>query len=329
MAVDFRPTSLHELVLPNARKDFVALRQDMTVHEALTAIRQQIIGEKIVYFYVQDDADHLVGVLPIRRLLAATEEQRLADMMIRRVVSIPQTATVVEACEFFILYKFLAFPVVDKQQHILGVVDVSLFTEEIFDVVEREQAETIFETLGFRMSEIKDASALKAFSFRFPWLLTTIVNGTLCAMLTSVYEMTLAQHLVLTFFLTMVLGLNESVSIQSMTVTIQALRVLHPTFQWYLNALKREMATALMLGGACGTVVAGIARLWHGEWLPALVIGGGIWLSLLTACLFGLSIPTLLHAFRLDPKVASGPITLALTDICALLFYFTLAAVLL
>ena len=309
-----------------ARKDFVVLRQDLTVQQALDTIRQREIGERIVYFYILDAEDRLVGVVPTRRLLTADLQQRIPDIMVRHVLTIPHTATVLDACEFFVMYKFLAFPVVDERQHLVGVVDVSMFTDEVFDIAERQQTDEIFELLGFRVSEVRDASPARVFRFRFPWLAATIGSGILCALLASAFEATLAQSLVLTFFLTLILGLGESVSAQSMTVTIQALRAARPTLRWYLKRLRRELSTAVLLGAASGALVALITLLWRGDPAPALVIGGSILLSLCSACLIGLSVPTLLHALRLDPKIAAGPVTLAVADIFTLLFYLTLAA---
>lgn len=316
---------LNQPVLPLARKDFATIRQDLTVEQALAEIRRHGVGEKIIYFYVVDDAGRLVGVVPTRRLLTAPLERRLSEMMIHRVITIPHTATVLEACEYFALYKFFAFPLVDEERRVVGMVDVNLFTEEVFDIAEREQMDEVFEAIGFRVSQVRDASPLRAFRFRFPWLLTTIASGTLCALLASAYELTLARSLVLAFFLTLVLALGESVSIQSMTVTIQALRTMRPTLRWYEAAFRREVSTALLLGSACGLVVALIVWLWRGAALPAGVIGGSILLALVSACIIGLSVPTLLHALKLDPKIAAGPVTLALADLFTLLFYFNLA----
>lgn len=317
---------LYDPITAHARTDYAALRQDLSVQEALDEIRQRGIGERIIYFYVIDAEEKLVGVVPTRRLLTAPTDHRLDEIMIRKVVTISDSATVLEACEFFVMHKFLALPVVNAQKHIQGVVDVSVFTEEVFDLAEREQSDMLFESIGFRLAQVRDASALKAFRFRVPWLLTTIASGTLCALLVSFFEVTLAQSLVLAFFLTLVLGLGESVSIQSMTVTIQALRSVPLSKSWYARALRREVTTALLLGLTCGTVVGVIVWTWRSNLPAALAIGTGILLSLISACGFGLSIPTLLHALRLDPKIAAGPVTLALTDIFTLLFYFSMAA---
>ncbi|OHB59735.1 MAG: magnesium transporter MgtE [Planctomycetes bacterium RBG_13_46_10] len=321
--------NLDDPILAHARKDYPSLRQDMTIQEALATIRKVGIGERIIYFYVLDENERLVGVMPTRRLLTAELDKPLSEVMIGNVVSIPDTATVLETCEFFVKNKFLAFPVVDQQQRMAGIVDVSLFTEEVFDLAERQQSDTIFESIGFRIEQVRNVSPVKAFYFRFPWLLATITSGTFCALLASIYEVTLAQALALAFFLTLVLGLGESVSIQSMTVTLQILRNLQPSIRWYARALRHEALTAVLLGTMCGSLVGLIAWIWRGDWLVALAIGSGILLSICAACLIGISVPALLHALKLDPKVACGPITLALADIFTLLCYFTMAMVLL
>jgi magnesium transporter len=318
-----------EGVMTVARQDFATFNENLTVQEALDLIRQRGIGEKIVYFYVIDAREQLVGVLPTRRLLTSPEQERLSNIMAKRVLTIPQTATVLEACEAFVLHKFLAFPIVDYRQRIVGVVDVGVLTEEVFDAAERQRLDELFEAIGFHVSQVRDASPWRAFRFRFPWLLATIGSGTVCAVLASAYEVTLAKAIVLAFFLTLVLGLGESVSIQSMTITIQALRAVKPTFRWYWRASWREAGTALLLGLACGIVVAAIVWTWRGAPLAAISIGASIFLTLCAACFFGLSVPAALHALRLDPKIAAGPVTLAFTDVCTLLFYFGVASFLL
>jgi magnesium transporter len=312
-----------------ARRDFTTLSAQRTVGEALEEIRQHGVGERIVYFYVIDAENRLQGVVPTRKLLTAPLDQALTEIMIPRVVTIPEHATILEACEYFVLHKFLAFPIIDAERHILGIVDVRQFTDEVFDIAEQEQMDDVFEAIGFRVSEVRDASPWRAFRFRSPWLAATIASGTVCALLVGVFETTLAQALVLAFFLTLVLGLGESVSIQAMTVTIQALRIRQPTWKWYGSALGREVGTTLLLGLACGLVVALIAWGWRGTPTAAAAIGASIALALGAAGFFGLTVPTLLHALRLDPKIAAGPVTLALTDITTVLIYFSLAALVL
>jgi magnesium transporter len=306
------------------RGDIPAVAHDVSIGQALEGIRREGVGERLVYFYVVEPDQRLVGVIPTRRLLTAPLTDKVDAHMIRNMAVLKPDDSLLEASEVFARHKFLALPVVDEYQHLVGVVDVGLMSDKIFDLAEREQMEEIFETIGFRVSQVREASPVRAFRFRFPWLLATIVSGTMCAVLTSAFALTLEKSIVLAFFLTLILGLGESVSIQSMTVAIQALRT-KPTMRWYLTALRREALTALLLGAGCGILVAIIVYVWRGVAWEAVSIGSSIVLALLTACVFGLSIPSLLHAFRLDPKIAAGPITLAFTDICTLLFYFGLA----
>src|SRR5438477_1599864 len=316
----------------HCRIDQPLLKADMTVEQALGAIRQQGLGERIIYFYVVDEHDRLAGVLPTRRLLTASPDMMLRELMVTRVIAIPATATVLDACEFFVLYKFFAFPVVDANRHIIGVVDIGLFTAEMLEEREENitaQADEIFEALGFRLSHLRGASAWRVFRHRFPWLLATILGGTMCALLAGAFEATIASSVVIAFFLTMVLGLNESVSMQTMTVTIQALRSQAVTSSWFKVAFLRELRSAVLLGLGCGALVVMIVLIWRKEMTAALAIGGSIGLSLVTACLFGLSIPSLLHSLKLDPKIAAGPVTLAVTDFVALALYFGIASLVL
>jgi magnesium transporter len=320
-------------VADHARKDFPLLNADMAVGEALERIRREGVGERVVYFYAVDEQKRLVGVVPTRRLLTAPLQTPLRHVMVPRVVAVPATATILDACEFFVLYKFLAFPVVDEQRRVVGVIDANLFAEEILEAGESEDryrsaasvGPDFFEALGFHIEQIRGASPWRVFRFRFPWLLVTVTGGTLSAILAGFFQATLVRSLALAFFLTMVLGLNESVSAQSMSVTIHALRSVNVTWRWLATAFRREVATAILLGVACGLLVGIIVWVWRSDLRAAFVIGGSIALSLVTACALGLGVPSLLHRLKLDPKIAAGPVTLALADFVALVIYFTTA----
>ncbi len=317
---------LEQPVVRYARGDFTALKHDITVAEALDALRKQDLGERIVYFYVVKDDEQLVGVLPVRRLLMAAPDKRVRDVMLSRVVALPENATVLEACELFAMHRFLALPVINAQRKIIGVVDVTLFTEEIFDLTERDRMNELFEAVGLRAAAMRESRPLAAFRYRFPWLLATVTSGVVCALVAGVFETVLLQAIILTFFLTVVLGLGESVSIQSLLMTIRTLHGRRPTWRWFASALKREIPTALLLGGACGLVVGAVAWYWRGVPVPSAVIGGSIIGAMTIACCWGVSVPAVLHALRLDPRIAAGPLTLALTDISTLAIYFSTAA---
>jgi len=316
---------MHEPARLYMRTDVPKLESQWTVGQALEHIRGHGLGERIVYFYVVDAGGTLLGVLPARRLLTSPLEAVIGEMMLTKLVTVPESATVFDVCEFFVLYRLLALPIVDSSRRLLGVVDVSAFTRDLSDLSETEQVHQAFETIGFRVSQIRSASPLRAMMLRFPWLLATIASGTICAFIAGLHATTLAESLVLAFFLTLVLGLGESVSMQTLTVTIQALQSLTPTVGWYLRALWKEFRSAALVGIACGLTVGVIILVWKGDIPAALVIGASISGAVLSASLLGLSLPSLLHALRLDLRIAAGPVTLAMADISTLLIYFTLA----
>src|SRR5256886_10904066 len=145
-AIDF-----NALALEYARKDFPLLQAGASVEKALETIRREGIGERVIYFYAVDERGRLVGVVPTRRLLTAAPATALREIMVPRVIALPAEATVLEACEFFVLYKFLAFPVIDAERRVIGIVDSDVFMES---VLESDQDETevardeFFEALG-------------------------------------------------------------------------------------------------------------------------------------------------------------------------------------
>ena len=324
-------TNFQRPVAEFMREDFATVDAASTVENALAAIRAHGLGDRIIYFYVTDADGKLRGVLPARRLLTEPLERRIDEIMISRVVAVPAAATLLDACEFFVLYKFYALPVIDAQRRMLGVVDVSLFTEQVLNIEEKDEAggDDIFQSLGIHIEELRNATPLKAFRFRFPWLLATILTGSLCAVLTEAFAHTLEQRIVLAFFMTMVLGLGESVSAQSMAVTLQALHAIKPDFRWLANAVRRELLTSAMLGAGCAIIVGVLVAIWQRDIPAAAAIALSILGAMFTASLIGLLVPALLRMVKLDPKIASGPLTLATADVATLAWYFGTATLVL
>ena len=311
------------------RTDFPRLNDTLTVEMALRVIRHEGVGERIVYFYVLDREEHIKGIVPTRRLLTSMPGVRIRDIMMSDIVSISVHTTVYEVCQLFVKHKLLALPVIDDDGRMVGVIDAGLFTEDEISFAHRHEFDDIFQMIGFGLEQIKGKSAVGIFRFRFPWLVATMISGVTCALLTGFYEATLAQTLVLAFFMTLVLALGESVSIQSMTVALQNLHVGNPSWAEYVGWIRREVSATMLLGMACSIVVAGVAFIWRGELIAAVVIAVTINLSVIMAGVIGVSVPTLLHAIHEESKIASGPLTLAAADIVTIVLYFNVALLLL
>jgi len=307
------------------RHDLACLEASQSVGDALAMIRQHPPSGRIIYFYVVDDGLRLVGVLPTRRLLLSPPEMRISQIMITAVISIPDTATVLDACEFFTLHRLLAFPVVDAAHRIIGTVDVELYTEELGDLERRQQSEELFQLLGVHLAEARGVSPWRMFLGRFPWLLCNIAGGLLAAVLAEFFSAELKRVVALALFIPVVLALAESVSIQSVSLTLQTLRGQRPTLRDVLVKLRRELWTGGLLGAACGTAVALAALAWLGQGMLAVCLLLAIGCGIAGATLIGVAIPNLLRLVTDDPRLAAGPIALASADMFTLVLYFSLA----
>jgi magnesium transporter len=326
MASTLSGAHLNEPVTRHMRREFTRIGLDRTVGEALADVRQQQAEGRIIYFYVVDGDGRLRGVVPTRRLLLSSPERPVAEVMVPRVIAVPATATVLDACEFFVLHRLLAFPVVDEERRVVGVVDVDLYTEERGDLEGGEGNDDLFQLVGVHLSQAQQATPLLSFRRRFPWLLCNIGGGLVAAFLSGVYQAELAWGgAVLALFIPVVLALAESVSIQSVSLALQTLHGRRPSWAALLPKVRRELLTGLLLGGACALAVGAVALVWLGQARVAGCLLGGIAGGGACAAALGVAVPNVLRLLRLDPRLAAGPIALASADVVTLLLYFNLA----
>jgi len=306
------------------RFDFCRVRGDQTVGEALADLRVQQPQGRIIYFYVMDEADRLLGVVPTRRLLLGQPQDKIADLMVRNVITIPSTATVRDACELFLAHRFLAFPVVHNEK-MVGLVDVEVFAEGIDDLEQTKQQEDLFQLMGVHLTAAQQASPLAGFKSRFPWLLCNIGGGILAAILTYAFEPLLAKVVSLALFVPVVLGLSESVAIQSVTLALVVLHGQRPSLAVLRDRLSRELLTGVLLGLTCGAIIALVELIWLGQARVATALLAGIGVGIAGSAVFGLAMPYVLRLLKRDPQVAAGPIALVFADMLALTMYFSVA----
>ena len=324
--------NLNDLVAQHMRTDLAPLRVGQSVGEAITSLRRSPPPARIVYFYVVDDDDRLKGVIPARALLLNPPEARLADVVLSRVVAIPAAATVLDACEFFVLHRLLAFPVVDPQGRLVGAIDVELYTDELRDLGEDRgndgiggRGDELFQLVGVHLARARQRRPIRAFRTRFPWLLCNISGGIAAAFLCGLFQDQLEHAVALAMFIPVVLALAESVSIQSVSLAIQMLRGSPTTSILMLKKLHSELLVGLMLGAASGVFVGLVALAWRHKLHLAVSILGGIAAGVATAAILGAVVPNLLRRSKLDPHLAAGSVVLAITDVITLLCYFNFA----
>lgn len=305
--------------------DFITLQPKESVGDALEKIRATGLRHKIIYFYVVDSDGKLIGIVPTRLLLTSPSSTPIETIALRQVVRLSADTTPPAARKAFATHKFLAFPVVDQHDRLVGILDIERFVGNLGNIHERTSFDDVYELFG--VEHIRGPwVSLKSFWMRFPWLSATILSGLTAAILTSLFETTLRQTIALAFFLAMVLALNESIAMQAATIALRTLRGKKPDWHLYRINLFREMAVTSLLGLSSALVVGSISLLWLKSMEGALVLAVSLPLSIILSGLWGISVPFGTHRLLHTPKIAVAPLALGLCDITTLVIYFGVAA---
>ena len=318
-------STLSQKVADHLHDDFLSLDENLTAGQALEQIRSFSDDKKISYYYTVDKHQRLRGVIPVRRFLHSPSERKLADMAIGNLVAVPLGATMEQAARSFANHKYLALPAIRPDGTIAGVLDFRSVTGEELDHGDKASVAEMFQTIGVRLESLRTGSTLAVFRARFPWLLPTVASGFVCAWISSNFAGTLEANIILSFFIALVLALGESITIQSMTFSFQELHKPERERRRYALLFGREVLMALMLGLPIGLAVGALSYLLEPRLAVSLVVSVSIALSITSACLIGLMLPWVLKALNVEPKIAGGPLVLALTDLSTILIYLGLA----
>lgn len=300
--------------------------QDSTIEEALKKIRQKPIEHKIVYFYVVDEQHRLKGVVSTRQLLLSSPHRKISDVMQDWVAKLKVSQTLKDALELFELHPLLALPVVDMDGKLIGAIDVQKVTKEAIDLADMHNRAAIFQMIGLTLEDGKKISVFRNYFLRMPWLLCNVFSGIICAIISRAFEHVLMEFILLAFFIPLVLTLTESASMQSMAQSLQFLR--RPRFSWSLVWKKslHEWKVVFLLALSSGFMMGLVSWFWGGGLFPSFTIGIGLVLATSISAFFGTLLPVILYRMKLDPKVASGPVVLMISDMLTIGIYLTLAA---
>lgn len=310
-------------------RDFIApvrttIHVEHTIEEALRYLRDKHITDEIIYIYVVDEERRLIGVVPTRRLLLAEPETPITDIMSSRLISLKGDQTLQDAMEFLETHHLLALPVVDEKNHLLGVIDVGVYLEEKIDVATSRRRSDIFQMIGMYIEEGKKPSPWQGYRSRMPWIFCNMFGGFACAVISRVFEIVLAKVLLLAMFIPLVLTLSESISMQSMTQSMQILKKQHRTWRYVLGSLISEWQVVALLAITSGVIVGSVSLLWGDGVAPGFVIMFGIMCSVYITSSIGSVVPLIVHARKWDPRVAAGPVVLMFADVLTTLIYLSL-----
>ena len=304
--------------------DFFALREEVTAEEAIDELRNAGDVEMAFYIYVTNEFEQLVGVVSLRQLVMVSPETKMKSVMETNVVSVRVDTDQEEVARLVARYNYLALPVVDDANKLLGIVTV----DDIIDVIQEEAAEDMLKMAGAG-EEIGEARTVSTgVRARAPWLLATFVGGIVAALLVRPFLTMLGTHLDLVLFLPLVLALCGIAGTQSATIVVSGISagVIELKRGW--GVVRKELLVGLILGLVYGVASGVLAGLGIGTFYGA-VIGLSVLGSVLAAALVGGAFPLVLERLHMDPTIAAGPVVAAGVDLIGVAIYLGLALALL
>ncbi|UYZ24344.1 magnesium transporter [Mesobacillus jeotgali] len=302
--------------------EFIAISANQTVRSAMYILKKEAPqAETIYYIFVVDEDKRLAGVISLRDLIVADDETMIAEIMNDRVVSVSVREDQEEVARMMRDYNFLALPVVDFQNHLLGIITV----DDIIDVMEEEASDDYSKLAGIADLDTVDRNPLSAAKKRLPWLIILLFLGMFTASLIGRFEDTLDKVAILAVFIPLIAGMAGNTGTQALAVAVRGIATgdLDKESKW--NIILREAGTGFITGAVCGILVTFIVYFWKGELFLGVLVGISIFITLIIATLAGSLVPLLMHRLKIDPAVASGPFITTINDIISILIYFGIA----
>lgn len=305
--------------------DYFALEETCTVAQALEELRRSDRVETVFYLYVVDTEHRLVGVVSLRQLVMAAPETPLHNLMEAEVVSVIADAEQAHIARLITQYDFLALPVVDRSNHLIGIVTV----DDIIDVISEEATEDILRIAGVNPDEMLHISSRSIIRHRLPWLSVSWLGGLLASYVIDANEQTLQQLVVLAAFFPIIIGMGGNAATQSLAVAVRGLAMGTIDPRQFSQAVFKEGRIGLSLGAIYGLLLGSVAYGWQQSVQLGMVVGVAIWASMGIAAMLGGLLPLLFARMRIDPAVASGPFLTTAIDVIGLAIYLTMAKILL
>ncbi|ACO03803.1 MAG TPA: magnesium transporter [Persephonella sp.] len=301
-------------------EDFISVFEERTVEEVLSIIKTAPEDIEIVYIYVTDKKERLVGVTSIKEILTAPGSVQIKDIMESDVISIKSNATKEEAIDIFRRYDLFILPVVDEEDVLIGVI----YIDDILDAITEKTTEDIFKMAGAQEEELFYTNQIiKIAKLRLPWLLVSVFGEIITAFIISIFDFTIKEFLPIIFFLPLLAAISGNISSQSAIIISRGLVTgkIMESFKDFLYYLYREVKVAIVLAFIISGIVGVIATLWLSHHIMGMVISLAIFINMVLAAFSGGLLPYILLRMNRDPLLATGPIVLTVNDIFGILIY--------
>jgi magnesium transporter len=301
--------------------EFVSVREFASRDSIIDSLRGRDEGETPSYeVYVVDDAERLVGTLPMLAILLARDDAAMRQAIRRDVLSVTTQTDQEEVAALFSKYDLVEAPVVDAQGRLVGRVTV----DDVLDVLEDEASEDLARMAGTTEEEIGSSSVYKISASRIRWLLIGLLGGVLGAFIMGHFEGDLQNLTAVYFFVPVITAMGGNIGIQSSTVVVRALATGEVEVHQLSTQLFRELRVALLNSLLLIPLLFGVCFAWRGDLQLAFMVAVSMMLVFLYSATVGTVIPMLLARRGVDPAIATGPFITTSNDIVGVLIYLGL-----
>lgn len=308
--------------------DFVTLAPEMTIQQAIDDLRQVAAHRETLYLvYVVDQAQKLLGVISLRQIIQADPLSQVAHIMRQDLIYAQVDEDQEHVAALLAHYDFLALPIVDAQQRLLGIVTY----DDAMDVIRAETDEDFLKSSAVQHQaggSLKHASIFSLYKKRVFWLVILVFGSLLSGIGIAHFEEIIAAHIVLVFFLPLLVGSGGNAGSQSATLMVRALATGDVELKDWLGLLGRESLVALCLGATMAVAVSILGYI-RGDVMVAVVLALSMLGIVLLGALIGMSLPFILDKLKLDPASASGPLVTSICDATGVVVYLFIASQLL
>ncbi len=300
------------------------IRPDATIEQAIKHIRDSVSAERAFELYVVDDHHHLVGVVPLRRLLTADPTTLAFAIRDENVISVTPEMDQEEVARIVAKYDLVALPVVDKRNRLVGTITV----DDVVDIVHEEASEDIFRMAGSDAAELERRSPRQVALLRLPWVLATLVIELLAGLVIHYFDQTLSKVILLASFMPVIQAISGNTGLQSVTMVVRGLATGQVRVGEWWEPLRRQVETSSILGGICALTVGLVGWLWHSAAF-ACVVALSMFISVNLSGFAGTMIPMLSKSLGFDPAITAGPFETAFQDVLGVTIFLSLATALL
>ena len=308
--------------------DVFTLHKNTTCREALKTLQDHKDAEMVFYIYITDDDSSLVGVASLRALATTPSNTLLKDIMVKKVHKVSPETDQEEVAQLVAQYNYLAVPVVDSDNILLGIVTV----DDVVDVIREEATEDFLQMAGAgKDREILLKSSWENARIRIPWLLASWVGGIIASYVIGNFENMLENIIVLASFIPIIIGMGGNVGTQSSTIVVRGMATGRITIGNELTVILKELKVGLLLGVLYGLMLGIFAGFRFIDTNPMIgaVVGLSICSSMLIATGVGTLTPLVLRKLDIDPAIATGPFVTTSIDILGVILYFLISGLLL